>query len=149
MRVQFVNAKPNGDVTVADASSYGLGEYGWDLNGQNIPASYLTGYLAGKKALANGIDEAILDLGLQSNTNGSRIYAALKGVIDAGVEVPSSEDILPEEETVKGEHIKNAAESYEDDEFKQVFATYAEKKVNAADLPDLVDKVVSTIDGKF
>jgi len=148
MRVQFIRAEPNGDITLADASSYKLEEFGWKLNGANIPAAYLTGYLAGKKALAAGVEEAILDLGLQSNSVGSRIYAALKGIVDAGVEVPTSESIFPEEEIIKGEHIRNAAESYGDD-VKKVFATYNKAKVKAEKLPDLVDKVVSTIDGKF
>ena len=149
MRVQFVKALPNGDVTQADAISNSLGEFGWAITGGNVPAAYLTGYLAGKKALAAGIDYAILDLGLQSNTRGSRIYAALKGVIDAGVEVPASEEIFPEESALKGEHIAHIADSYDKNELKKVFASYNKNKVKTDELPKVVDKVVSTIDKKF
>jgi len=149
MRVQVIKAMPDGDITLADASSYNLKNYGWKLNGTNLPAAYLTGYLAGKKAVAEGIEEAILDLGLQSNSQGSRIYAALKGVIDAGIEVPAGEEIFPEESVIKGEHIQHAANSYDDDEFKETFATYQEESVSADAIPDLVDKVISSIDGKF
>jgi len=124
MRVQFIVAQPNGDKTLAD-------------------------YLGGKKALAAGVEEAILDLGLQSNTQGSRIYAALQGVIDAGVEIPVGEDIFPTEETIKGEHIIAAAESYDKADFKKVFATYSKNKVSADKIPSMVDKVVKSIDGKF
>jgi large subunit ribosomal protein L18 len=51
------------------------------------------------------IDEAILDIGLQTNTKGSRIYAALQGVLDAGVNVPHSDKILPSKERLNGSHI--------------------------------------------
>ena len=124
MRVQFVKAMPDGDQTLIDATSYKLSDFGWKNKGGNLPASYLTGYLAGKMALAEGIEDGILDLGLQSNTKRSRIYAALKGVIDAGVSIPASDSIFPEEEAINGEF----AEGVDGGQVK---------------------KVVSSIDGKF
>jgi large subunit ribosomal protein L18 len=102
--VQFVNFNPKGDQTVVAASSMELKKMGWDKTG-NVPAAYLTGLLAGKKAREKKIDSAILDLGLQTSTKGSRLYAALKGVIDSGVNVPHSEEILPSEDRIKGKHI--------------------------------------------
>jgi len=33
------------------------------------------------------------------------VYAALKGMADAGLEVPHDEDILPSDERINGEHI--------------------------------------------
>ena len=102
--VQFIDYKPNGDSTIASATSTELKKLGWDRTG-NLPAAYLTGLLAGKKAKNKKIEEAILDLGLQTSTKGSRIYAALKGVLDAGVKVPHSKEILPSEDRIKGKHI--------------------------------------------
>jgi large subunit ribosomal protein L18 len=112
--VQFVNFDPKGDQTVACALSTELKKIGWDKTG-NVPAAYLTGLLAGKKAREKKIDSAILDLGLQTSTKGSRIYAALKGVIDSGINVPHSEDILPSEDRIKGKHIsEETVKKFED-----------------------------------
>jgi len=102
--VQLINFNPNGDQTVASAVSTELKKFGWTKTG-NIPAAYLTGLLAGKKAKEKNVKEAVLDLGIQTSTKGSRIYAALKGVLDAGVNVPHSKDILPSEDRINGKHI--------------------------------------------
>lgn len=102
--VQFVNFNPNGDETIACAFSTELKKLGWNSTG-NVPAAYLTGLLAGKKAREKKLDNAILDLGLQTSTRGSRLYAALKGVIDSGVAVPHSEEVLPSEDRLMGKHI--------------------------------------------
>jgi large subunit ribosomal protein L18 len=102
--VQFINYKPEGDYTIISTVSAELKKLGWNKTG-NVPAAYLTGLLAGKKAKEKKIEEAILDLGLQISTKGSRIYAALKGVLDAGVKIPHSKDILPSEDRIKGKHI--------------------------------------------
>jgi len=102
--VQFIDYKHNGDATITSATSVELKKLGWSNTG-NICAAYLTGLLAGKKAKNKKIEEAILDLGLQTSTKGSRIYAALKGVLDSGVKVPHSKEILPSEDRIKGKHI--------------------------------------------
>lgn len=93
MRVQFISAFPDGDKTLSYTSSTQLKDFKWNVSCGNIPAAYLTGYLAGKQAQKSGIENAILDLGLQSNTHGSRIYATLKGLIDAGIEIPANDNL--------------------------------------------------------
>lgn len=103
--VQFIDYKLDGDITIVSAFSTELKKFGWKGLAGNIPAAYLTGYLAGKRAKDKKIVEAILDLGLQKNTGGSRIYGALKGVLDAGIKIPHSEKILPSEDRLKGKHI--------------------------------------------
>jgi len=107
--VQFINFVPSGDQTIAEANSTELKKLGWIRTG-NVPASYLTGLLAGKKAKNKKIEEAVLDMGLQISTKGSRIYAALKGVLDSGIKVPCSEEILPSEDRIKGRHISKDLE---------------------------------------
>lgn len=102
--VQFIDYKPNGDSTIASATSMELKKLGWKRTG-NLPAAYLTGLLVGKKAKNKNVGEAIFDLGLQTSTKGSRIYAALKGVLDSGIKIPHSENILPTEDRIKGKHI--------------------------------------------
>ena len=73
----------------------------------NLPAAYLTGLLFGKRMLALGAEGGIADIGLHASTKGNRIYAAIKGVVDAGVDVPHSPEIFSEEERIRGEHIKS------------------------------------------
>jgi len=50
-----------------------------------------------------GINEAILDAGMNRNVKNSRIYAALKGAIDSGLKVPHNEKVLPPMESIKSE----------------------------------------------
>jgi large subunit ribosomal protein L18 len=112
--VQFINFDSKGDQTITSAFSSELKKHGWTKTG-NIPAAYLTGLLAGKRAKAKKIEEAVLDLGLQTSTKGSRLYAALKGVLDSGVNVPHSETILPNEDRIKGKHISEEITKQFDD----------------------------------
>ena len=71
---------------------------------QRHPA-YLTGYLAGKKAVKEGIEYAILDIGMQNPKRGGVLFATVAGMSDAGVEIPFGEGVLPEEDRLNGAHI--------------------------------------------
>lgn len=102
---QIINYTPEGDKVAASANSKSLAKLGWNQNTGNIPAAYLTGLMLGKKAKKAGIKEAVLDMGFTSSTKGSRIYAALKGVVDSGINVPTSQENLPDEKRIRGEHI--------------------------------------------
>ncbi len=106
--VQIVEADARGDRVLASARSLDLKEHGWSVGTGNVPAAYLTGYLAGKRAVAKGIKGAILDIGVQEPTKGGRVFAAVQGLVDAGVDVPHSKDILPAKERIHGEHIGDA-----------------------------------------
>jgi large subunit ribosomal protein L18 len=103
--VQVIEAEAGGDRVVASARSLDLKEHGWTVGTGNVPAAYLTGYLAGKRAVAKGVTEAVLDIGVQEPTKGGRVFAALQGLLDAGLKVPHSEAILPAKERIRGEHI--------------------------------------------
>ncbi|HOU70914.1 MAG TPA: 50S ribosomal protein L18 [Methanothrix sp.] len=105
--LQLVLAEQTGDKTLLTVNSRALKDYGYTFSKGNIPAAYLTGLLFGKKMLALGISEGIADIGLHSSTKGNRIYAAIKGVVDAGVDVPHGSEILPEEDRISGQHIKD------------------------------------------
>ena len=102
MTVQVVKAERGGDNTVASSHSSELKKYGWKTATSNIPAAYLTGYLCGLKAKKKGIEKAVLDMGLERVVKGSRIFAALAGAVDAGLDIPLSEEVLPPEERKKG-----------------------------------------------
>ena len=64
--VQIVDYAPEGDITVASAVSKQLADYGYLGSTANLPAFYLTAYLCAKRALANGVESAILDIGLKA-----------------------------------------------------------------------------------
>jgi large subunit ribosomal protein L18 len=70
-----------------------------------MPAAYLTGFLAGRRALEDGVNKAVIDIGLQNNQHGTRLYAALKGVVDAGIDTSVNEEVFPAEGRIRGEHI--------------------------------------------
>ncbi len=104
--VQVVKSKAGGDETLLTVTSKKLAEYGWKAGFKNIPAAYLTGLLAGVLAGKKGVGKAVADIGLHSPVPGSRVFAAIKGFRDAGVEVPAGEGVLPDDERLRGEHIK-------------------------------------------
>ena len=105
-RVQFVEYNSSGDRILASATSNELvKKYNWKYSTSSTPAAYLTGLLAGKRALDGGIKEGILDIGRYPPIKGSKVFAALKGVVDAGVECPYDEDKLPSEDRLLGKHI--------------------------------------------
>lgn len=114
IRAQLVSTGPEGDRTVASAHSSDLDEFGWEAPTGNLPAAYLTGLLAGKRALVAGFDGAVLDIGLNTATPGNKVFAVQEGAIDAGLEVPHSESVFAEWDRTRGEHISEYAESRED-----------------------------------
>lgn len=103
---QMIRAEIVGDKVLVCADSRELArQYGWLGNCSNLPAAYLTGLLCGLKAFASGVKEAVLDIGLQSPTKGAKLFATLKGALDAGVLVPHDAGVLPSEERIQGQHI--------------------------------------------
>ena len=147
VEVQIIIAKPHGDEVLASANSRELiKSYGWRAPTGNIPASYLTGLLCGVKAKAAGINQAILDIGLVSPTKGSKIFAVLSGVVDAGVEVPHSEEKIVKER-MKGEHIAKYAKSLGagSDEYNAKFSQYTAQGVAPEKIVEHFTKVKADI----
>jgi large subunit ribosomal protein L18 len=107
--VQLVVPEVEGDRTLVAAYSTELPKYGYEGSTSNTPAAYLTGMLFATKALNAGYGEAILDIGLHRAKPGARVFAALKGAVDAGLEIPYGESILPDEGRLKGSHIAEHA----------------------------------------
>lgn len=144
--VQVIDYAPEGDLTKAAAISSELSKYGWLGGNANTSSAYLTGYLCGKKALTAGIDSAILDIGLKSPIKGSKIFAALKGAADAGLDIPFGESVIPTEDRINGEHIANYAKSLSDDEVEKIFSKYIERGLKPADLPANFEETKKNID---
>jgi len=103
--VQLVQFDAQGDRILASAHSRELPDMGWTSSTGNLPAAYLTGYLAGKRAVKKGMNQAVLDIGLREPVKGSAAFATLKGLLDAGMEIPHGEEILPGPDRLKGKHI--------------------------------------------
>ncbi|MFO7792842.1 MAG: 50S ribosomal protein L18 [Candidatus Saliniplasma sp.] len=103
--VQFTDYHEDGDIVKVNVDSNHIRGYGWEGHGSNLPSSYLVGFLAGKKALDIGIQEAVLDIGLNIPEKGGRIFSVLNGIVDAGVDVPHDPEILPSSERKEGKHI--------------------------------------------
>jgi len=114
---QMIKAYHEGDKTLACANSNELRNYNIKFGLKNFSACYLTGLLIGCRVMRQsklhkiyrgnvenpGVSyletnlqgqvatyKAILDIGLKPSTKGSKLYAVLKGVADAGVHVPHS-----------------------------------------------------------
>ncbi|MFT4891261.1 MAG: large subunit ribosomal protein L18 [Halobacteriales archaeon] len=134
---QLVTAGPDGDETVASAHSSDLAEYGWEAPTGNLPAAYLTGLLAGKRALDAGLDEAVLDIGLNTATPGGKVFAVQEGAIDAGLEVPHNDSVLADWSRTRGEHIAAYAEQLDEPLYGGEF--------DAIDLPEHFDDVRETL----
>ena len=104
--IQLIKAEVNGDVVLAAAHSTELAKkYGWLGDTGNLPAAYLTGLLCGYKAFNQGVEQAVLDIGLHRPSKGSKVFAALKGALDAGLSVTHDKEKLPEEKRITGQHI--------------------------------------------
>ncbi len=108
--VQLIVYHPEGDRVLASANSRELLDKGWTGATANIPAAYLTGYMAGKRAVEKGLSEAVLDIGLRVPTPGSTSFAALKGLLEAGVDIPHGEEVIPSEDRLMGHHIDEGLE---------------------------------------
>jgi large subunit ribosomal protein L18 len=104
----------DGDRTLVAANSAELEKYVYKGSTSSTPAAYLTGMLFAVKAKKANYGRAILDIGLNRATPGARVFAALKGAIEAELDVPHGEEILPSDERIKGAHIaaynKNAGD---------------------------------------
>jgi len=100
-----------------------------------------------------------LDVGLKATTIGSKIFGALKGASDGGLDIPHSAKLFPGYEKVEGgEDVYEAGDMrdkimgedvaefmrylYEEDEdnYKLTFSNYVEKEIEADDLEEMYEK---------
>jgi len=150
--VQIIEFAPNGDKTLIGVTSKKLRRFGWKGSLKSTPAAYLTGLIAGLKARKAGIEYVIPDIGLHPSVRGSRIYAAIKGLKDAGVEVPASEEVLPSEDRIQGKHIAEYARKLAEEkpeEFQKRFSQVLSRGLDPRELPDHFLKIRDIIIGYF
>ena len=106
---QFLKPTVKGDVVLSSAHSHALKKLGWKGSLKSIPACYLLGLWAGKEAKKKGVEKAYLYNGPVPFVKGTRIPAFVRGVADAGIEIPFSAEVIPPEAVLKGENIAKYA----------------------------------------
>ena len=134
---QLIVPGPDGDETTASAHSSDLADFGWEAPTGNLPAAYLTGLLAGRRAVEADVEEAVTDIGLNSPTPGAKVFAAQEGAIDAGLEIPHNDDVFAEWARTRGEHIAEYARSRDEPLYSGDF--------DATDLPEHFDELRETL----
>jgi len=149
MVVQVLESSLPGDKVLVSVYTRELAkDYGWKQSMGNLPAAYLAGYLAGLKAVKTGVEDAIMDIGVQIKKS-SRLFAVLKGAVDAGLKVPHSEKIMPLESRIRGEHIASYGKilAKEDkDKYARFFAKYLAVNKKPEDIPNYFEQTKTKIE---
>ncbi|MEM1701522.1 MAG: 50S ribosomal protein L18 [Desulfurococcaceae archaeon] len=145
--VQVVVGKPEGDYMVAVAHSNELRKkYGWKGGTHNTPAAYLTGLLAALRALQKGVNYAIPDIGLHSPRKGALVFAAIKAANDVGLKVPVGDEIVPNLERIRGEHIAAYAKILREKGLLETrFSQYLRNGLNPENLPQHFEEIKNAI----
>lgn len=131
--IQFVQYNPTGDKVLQTVDTKQLEKIGWKGHKGNICSAYLTGLLSGIKAKPK-IKEAILDTGLIRLTKGSSVYAALKGVLDTGIQIPNSPKNFPPNEKIEGRSIEEYAKKITKENYQKQFSTYIKKSLKPEEI---------------
>jgi len=120
---QIAYARIQGDVVIAAAYSHELPRYGVKVGLTNYAAAYCTGLLLARRLLNKfkldtlyegqtkvdgdeffvedldgdqpGAFHACLDIGLARTSTGARIFGAMKGAVDGGIDIPHSQKRFP------------------------------------------------------
>lgn len=147
--IQFIEYDEKGDKILVGSSSKELEKsFGWKSSRNNLPASYLTGYLAGKKASKKDIKDAILDMGLMNSVKGCKVYAAVKGVIDAGIHINCSTEVLPDEKSINGGNIAEYAKKIGNEDkqkYERMFSSYIKRNIRPEDITQYFEETKKKI----
>jgi large subunit ribosomal protein L18 len=142
---QVLKPTPTGDVVIASAHSRELEKRGWKGALNNLPACYLTGLMMARKALDKGVKDAVLYIGKDHFT--SRVGACMKGIVDGGISMPVSEESLPEEERLTGQHIADYAGTLKEDqeEYNSRFSAILKNGLSPEDYPSHFEEIKNKI----
>jgi large subunit ribosomal protein L18 len=152
INIQFIKPAIRGDICLAGINSIILKKFGWPYSCKNLSACYLIGYIAGKIALQKKIENVALDIGLHSATKGSRIFAVIKGILDAGLKVPVDPEMLPSEERIKGNHIIKYAKLLKEtneENYKKRFSYLISQNIMPENIEEYFNKTFSLIKERF
>lgn len=137
--VQLLEFTPLGDKVIASAHSSSLSGFGW-YGKCNSPSAYLTGLLCAKKASkASGKKEFCADLGLQTASKGSVLFAAIKGAMDGGLKSGLGEGMV-RDDAIDGSKISAYAgimKKESKERYEKAFSEYIKRKISPEELPKL------------
>merc|ERR1711968_349249 len=156
---QVVSSKIKGDVCHAAAYAHELPRYGLSVGLTNYSAAYCVGLLCARRLLTNEDEEegvsafhANLDVGLKRTTLGSKIFSAMKGAFDGGLEIPHSEkkfygydpdeksyDAESNRERILGGHVAEymtSLQEEEPEEYEEKFKKYIEAGIDADNMEE-------------
>jgi len=181
--VQVAYARIEGDRIVCAAYSHELPNYGIKVGLTNYAAAYCTGLLVARRILNKlGLDSlyggctevtgeefnvdpvddgpgafrCYLDVGLARTTTGARVFGAMKGAVDGGLNIPHSVKRFPgySAETksfnadvhrahIFGQHVADYMRTLEEEDeegFKRQFSRYIKLGIRADDLEEIYKK---------
>ncbi|KAK9222808.1 hypothetical protein WN944_011247 [Citrus x changshan-huyou] len=184
---QIISASIAGDIILASAYAHELPRYGLEVGLTNYAAAYCTGLLLARRVLkmlemdaeyegnveATGEDysveptenrrpfRALLDVGLVKTTTGNRVFGALKGALDGGLDIPHSEkrfagfskdskqlDAEVHRKYIYGGHVAAYMRTLMEDEpekYQSHFCEYIKRGIEADNLEELYKKVHAAI----
>lgn len=146
---QILRATPQGDLTLCSSSSRNLMRFGWKGSAKNITSAFLTGYHLGKVAKGKEVNDVVLYSGVGRFVHGSRIASVVKGAKEAGLEISIGEDSLPEDDRIKGLHVKDYAKKLETEnnqKFGKVFSRILANGASPSNYSAEFEKVKIAID---
>ncbi|KAJ6859279.1 hypothetical protein NC652_041540 [Populus alba x Populus x berolinensis] len=184
---QITSASISGDIVLASAYSHELPQYGLEAGLTNYAAAYCTGLLLARRVLkmlemddeyegnveATGEDfsvepadsrrpfRALLDVGLLRTTTGNRVFGALKGALDGGLDIPHSDkrfagfakdnkqlDAEVHRKYIYGGHVAAYMRTLMEDEpekYQSHFSEYLKRGIDADGMEALYKKVHAAI----
>ncbi len=150
---QIIDAHSIGDKTLVSSSSQEISKkFGWKAYCRNLPMAYIVGFLIGHKALSQGIDRTIFDIGLKKASKGGRVFATLKGAVDAGLNMQYNAKIMPPESRIRGEHIVSFAKELFDSDpllYEKTFSGYLSQNLKPEQLSEHFEEVKRSITNVF
>nr|ALS04612.1 60S ribosomal protein L5 [Pseudodiaptomus poplesia] len=185
---QIAYARLEGDYVVCAAYSHELPRYGVKVGLTNYAAAYCTGLLLARRILAKfnldkiyqgttdangeyfceedkddgpGAFRCCLDVGLARTSTGAKVFAAMKGAVDGGLDIPHSEKRFPgydnESKSLNAEvhrnhifgiHVANYMKELqgEDDEaYKRHFSRFIKNGITADSMEGMYKKAHAAI----
>ncbi|GIY73168.1 60S ribosomal protein L5 [Caerostris darwini] len=185
---QIAYARVEGDVIVASAYSHELKRYGVKAGLTNYSAAYCTGLLLARRllkklgmdsvyegvAVPDGDDFTVedvdgqpgafrcyLDVGLARTTTGARVFGAMKGAVDGGLDIPHSNKRFPGYDAenkqfnadvhrrhIYGQHVAEYMRlliDEDEDAYKKQFSQYIKEGITPDDMEDMYKKAHAAI----
>ncbi|XP_074595989.1 ribosomal protein L5 [Brevipalpus obovatus] len=185
---QIAYSKIEGDHIVCSAYSHELPHYGVKVGLTNYAAAYCTGLLLARRMLKQlkldsvykgcekvtgelysvediddspGAFRAYLDVGLARTSTGARIFGAMKGAVDGGIDIPHSEKRFPgysaetkslnaelHRKLILGGHVADYMRSLQEDDeeaYKRQFSRYIKMGITPDEIEDIYTKAHAAI----